>query len=367
MTGAGAAGFAVATGAPIAGIVFVLEEIHKRFSFLLLLIVMWTVACASVTANLIGTLFNFDLSFLHIEALALLPSKFIYIPVVVGIFAGLTASLFNHTLSVLSRFFGEKLKNVNQFIKVFIVMILTFVAIIFLPQVFGSGHHLITEISNNKIPIITLLIVFAIKIILVATAANSGATGGLFVPVLVLGAIAGGIMYKILQSLGLPLQYSGIVVIMCMCATLGASMRAPITAMVFVIEITGVNNNSLFLILSVLIAFTVMQILKIDSVNDIMLHKILRKQDGQKRSVMVEFKYEVMEGSFLIGKAVRDILFPPNCIIKSFVRKGDSINNPKMVKDGDKIFKCGDKVVMQLQTYDTQLVEKELKQLFEPK
>lgn len=366
LTGAGAAGFAVATGAPIAGIVFVLEEIHKRFSFILLIVVMWTVALASITANLLASLLEFDLALFHIEALQILPPKLIYIPILVGLFAGLTACLFNRMMDVLNRFVEVKLKKVNQFVKVLIAMLIAFVAILFIPETLGSGHDLIKEISINKLSLVTLLVVFVLKIVLVITAANSGATGGLFVPVLVLGAIVGGILFEIMLKLGLPLQYSGIVVIMCMCATLGASMRAPITAMVFVIELTGVNNNSLFLILSVIVAFIVMQISKTDSINDIMLGKILRKQDGNKQSSIVELKYEVIEGSFLIGKTVRDILFPPDCIIKSFVRKGDSIDNPKLVKGGDKVFKCGDKVTLQIQTYNAQSVERELKQLFAP-
>jgi len=106
-----------------------------------------------------------------------------------------------------------------------------------------------------------------------------------------------------------------------------------------------------------------MQIFKTNSLNDIMLSKILRQQDGDKQSIIIERKYEVMQGSFLIGKTVRDVLFPPNAIIKTYVRKGES-NSPKMVKGGDKVFRCGDTVVMQLQTYDVPAVERELNQLF---
>ncbi len=366
MTGAGAAGFSVATGAPIAGVIFVLEEIHKRFSFLLLIVVMWTVACATITAKMLGVLLNIDPSFLHIEALAIIPIRYIFIPLAVGIFAGLTATIFNRAMNALNRFFEIKLKKVNRFLKVFVVMIFTATAIMLLPQALGSGHHLIAEISNYKVPIITLLVLFVVKIVLITTAANSGVTGGLFVPVLVLGAIAGGIVFKILHSLGIPLEYSAVVVIMCMCATLGASMHAPITAMVFCMELVGINNNSLVFIISVLIAFAIMQIFRTDSLNDIMLNKILRQQDGQKQSIILEGKYEVMEGSFLIGKTVRDILFPPNCIIKAYVRKGET-GNAKMVKGGDKVFRCGDSVTLQYQTYDTQAVETELNKLFATK
>lgn len=363
MTGAGAAGFSVATGAPIAGVVFVLEEIHKRFSFMLLVVVMWTVACAYATAQLLGSLLNIDSSFLHIETLAVIPMRYIYIPIITGIFAGITATVFNRAMSAVNRFFEIKLKKLNRYIKLIVVMVISAAAIMFLPQAIGSGQQLITEISNYKIPIMILLVVFAVKIVLITTAANSGVTGGLFVPVLVLGAIAGGIVFKILHSAGIPIEFSAVVVIMCMCAMLGASMHAPITAMVFCIEITGINNNSLFFIISVLVSFTVMQIFKTNSLNDIMLSKILRQQDGDKQSIIIERKYEVMQGSFLIGKTVRDVLFPPNAIIKTYVRKGES-NSPKMVKGGDKVFRCGDTVVMQLQTYDVPAVERELNQLF---
>ncbi len=367
MTGTSAAGFSVATGAPLSGIVFVLEEIHKRFSLLLLSVVMLTVACATVTANILSPLLQLDTTFFSIEPLTNLPLELIWLPVVIGLFAGLIASLFNRSMDALNRFFEVRLKRVNRFIKIFAVLILTAIAVIFLPETLGSGHHLIEKIIDCSLALATLILLFVVKIILITLAANSGATGGIFISVLVIGAIGGGILFKVMNSLGMPTQYCAVVVIMCMCATLGASMHAPITAMVFIIEITGANYNSLFFIVSVLVAVIVIHLFKTESLNDIMLDKILRQQDGNKQASIIECTYEVGEGSFLVGKTVRDILFPPNCIIKSFIRKGAPVESLKMVKGGDKVFKCGDIVLLQLQTYDEQSVKKELSLLFEQK
>ena len=60
MTGGAGAGFAVATGAPLSGILFALEEIHKRFSPMLVLTVSMAVLSATGTNHLLCNSFDMN-------------------------------------------------------------------------------------------------------------------------------------------------------------------------------------------------------------------------------------------------------------------------------------------------------------------
>ena len=53
MTGGAAAGFAVATGAPATGMIFALEEVHKRFSPMILMVAMSSVVFAAATSEVL--------------------------------------------------------------------------------------------------------------------------------------------------------------------------------------------------------------------------------------------------------------------------------------------------------------------------
>ena len=69
-TSGAAAGFAVATGAPLSGILFTLEEIHKRFTPMLIMSASMSVIFASLVNNVLCELCNMDPRLFHIEFLS---------------------------------------------------------------------------------------------------------------------------------------------------------------------------------------------------------------------------------------------------------------------------------------------------------
>ena len=76
-TGGAAAGFAVATGAPLSGILFALEEIHKRFTPMLVV----SVSLSVVSATFVNILFPsnfFSINFIAIEAIIVKTRFLIY-------------------------------------------------------------------------------------------------------------------------------------------------------------------------------------------------------------------------------------------------------------------------------------------------
>ena len=65
MTGGAGAGFAVATGAPLSGILFTLEEVHKRFTPMLIISVSVTVLTATFVNRFLCGVFNINTQFIQ--------------------------------------------------------------------------------------------------------------------------------------------------------------------------------------------------------------------------------------------------------------------------------------------------------------
>ncbi|MDR2635123.1 MAG: chloride channel protein, partial [Clostridiales bacterium] len=66
-------------------------------------------------------------------------------------------------------------------------------------------------------------------------------------------------------------------VAMGVCAFIGGAIRSPITAVVLIIEVTGSLANGLFSIAAVFASITVLTILRVESVNDLILAKLICK------------------------------------------------------------------------------------------
>ena len=94
MTGCAGAGFAAATMSPLTAVFIALEEIHKKFSPMLLMAVFSSVLSATATTRLLGELFKVDTAFFHFGEMPSLGLSDIWLPVVLGCAVSLFAALF---------------------------------------------------------------------------------------------------------------------------------------------------------------------------------------------------------------------------------------------------------------------------------
>lgn len=361
MTGGAGAGFAVATGAPLAGIVFILEEIHKRFSFFILMTAASSVLSAYLTASLLCNLTGMEMGLFPLSSFPALSIADIWMPLAVGAAAGLTAVLFNKSMELVDRLYGIKLKNLPRFVKIAAAVLLTGMVGLFLPGLTGTGHGVIETLLTNGIAIRIIFLLFAAKIITVILSANSGATGGLFVPVLAIGALLGGVLNYIFGTTGSP--YAAFVICLAVSAFLGAVMNAPVTAVVFILEATGQYTGTLFYITAVFIAMAVASAFNTDSLNDTLLKKLLRQRYDGKKASFVLLEGIVTQNAFAVDKRAKDILWPANCLVRTLLRVNKPMSAATMVKGGEKTFHAGDKLLMQAQTYDVNALKKELEGL----
>lgn len=355
VTGGASAGFAVAFNAPLAGIVFSLEECHKRFSPMILLPAAASVIVASVTANILTALTGHGIHnvvFTEFGFVADPTFKEIGYLAILGVTMGVFSVLFSLALNAYTSF-SNKLK-MHLWIKIAASFVLTGIAGLITADAIGGGAGIIRKIALMSFEWKAILILLVIKLILIIFCSANGVTGGLFIPILAVGAMFGGLMANLLIAIGMRKEFYDMVVLISMCAFLGGVMRAPITAIVLVVEMTNQLTASLWAAcLVILLSYFIIELFNIEPIYDNSLGNLLKKRFEGKRKKLVECEVEIEPGSFAVDRSVRDILWPANTLVIK-VKKTDAEGNIiyRMDKDGERKIHVGDKFVIQAETSD---------------
>ncbi|HUY57684.1 MAG TPA: chloride channel protein [Candidatus Micrarchaeaceae archaeon] len=105
------------------------------------------------------------------------------------------------------------------------------------PQLFGNGKDMAHMVFIGSGSIALLSALFVLKPVVTALCLGSGASGGLFTPTLSTGAVLGGLL-GLAWSIAWPGSPMGAYAMVGAAAVLGASMQAPLAALVLVIELT---------------------------------------------------------------------------------------------------------------------------------
>ncbi|MCT8180186.1 chloride channel protein [Variovorax sp. CY25R-8] len=107
----------------------------------------------------------------------------------------------------------------------------------FEPRAFGVGYDVIGDLLHNQLAWQAVLALIAVKAIIWVIALGSGTSGGVLAPLLMMGAALGAVLSHVLPG-GDPMLWP----LVCMAATLGGTMRAPLMATVFAFGLTHDSN-----------------------------------------------------------------------------------------------------------------------------
>ena len=232
--GAGA-GLATAFNAPIAGAVFVLEELVRRFEHRIAIAAL----AASFTAIAVGRLFLGDTPDFLVDALAPTGAGARVLFFVLGAVAGLLAVAYNRTilgaLAVAERFAAVPVE-----LRAALIGAVVGVLGWFAPELIGGGDNITQSALIGHDTLRFVVIAFLIRFALGPLSYASATPGGLFAPLLVLGAQSGllfGAACEVLfPGLGVPREGFALVG---MAAFFTGVVRAPVTGIVLVTEMTG--------------------------------------------------------------------------------------------------------------------------------
>lgn len=318
------AGLAAAFNTPLAGVMFSIELMHKSFSKAILVSVM----AASLTADFVSkNVFGFSPIFqFHINNQLTLQNYWLVI--LLGIILGALGAIYNKVTLYTQKLYGKM-----TFLKPQYRIVIPFLAAgilgIALPQVLGGGGIMIDLLEKSDLAITTLFIFLIFKFIFSIFCSSSGAPGGIFFPLLVIGAYIGAIYGKIVIGIfGLdPLLIDNFIII-AMAGYFSAIVRAPITGIILTAEMTGSFSYMLSLGTVSIIAYFVAYLLKSNSLFESLLNnmpKSLRNEDQKNVVGKMLTEIVVHQGAFAVSKKISEIKWPQNCLLVSIRRDGNEI------------------------------------------
>ncbi len=265
------AGLAAAFNAPLAGVAFALEETYKKITPK----VVFATAFASIIADVISKLFFGMAPALHMPKVDTLPLPMFFLYPIVGVCCGCLGVLFNKTLMSTQRLY-KKLPLRDTF-RIAIPFLFAGVFGLVLPQVLGGGHHIITQLSGTGMAVGMMLLLLVAKFAFTMICFCSGAPGGIFFPLLVLGALSGGILGSgACALLGLPESCMINFLLLGMTGMFAGIVRAPITGIILVAEMSGSLTQFVGLVIVSVVSALTANLLKSKPVYDELLENMLR-------------------------------------------------------------------------------------------
>jgi len=266
VTSGAAAGLAAAFNAPLAGVVFALEELHKNFSPAVLMSAMGS----SLAADYVMRQFFGSKPIMDFSGIPVLPQKYYIYLIGLGIVCGLVGVFYNKALISSFRIFDKIRNKIPVFWKAGILFIPLFIAGVLgylLPQVLGGGEQLIISLSSQNYAFKALVVFVVVKFIFTIISAGSGAPGGLFLPMLVIGALIGNIYGNVLGMLfDINSELIFDFVVFAMAAVFTAAVKAPVTGSILITEMTGSFEHLLPVIIVSMVAYVVSDILRTRSI-----------------------------------------------------------------------------------------------------
>lgn len=276
-TGA-AAGITTAFNAPLAGILFVIEEMREEFNYSLSSIkaIFIGVVGACIMYRILisaAPIFNFTLY-------AAVPISSLWIYFIVGGILGLMGAISNQGVLRLR----DKLQTFYQIRAAHFLLVGGLLAGVFgvlnlyYPALSGGGFDIIPNVIDQLYGLWPLVAILVIRMVATVLCFSSGAPGGIFSPTLALGAIIGVLLGMIFQSLFPSYHIElGACAIIGMAGLFAATIRAPLTGIVLIMEMTGNFLLIMPLIITCLAATFVAQSLGQKPLYSAILAKLLER------------------------------------------------------------------------------------------
>ena len=357
------AGLAVAFNAPVTGLVFAMEEAFRSFSPKVFVCAAISVVTALFTRNAIRpaigykTGFTFDsfkfasfkfngegFAFCGWVLLAALITALLGVGFYYAVFA--CKRLFKKV-----HYFHGVVKYVIPFVIAGAFGLVTLYAI-------GGGHSLIEalgtngtgSISINKVfgagIVASLIIIVIIRFIAAVLNMGCGVPCGVFIPMLAIGAGVGALLSMLFQKGGMGAEYGDYLVIICMSVFFTAIVKAPITGIVMVFELTGQFTNFLPALLGIAVGYLVSRLFKTEAIYEKNLQMFIAEEKLYENVKKERVAVIVQPETKADGARVRAIIWPTNGLVVELIKE----DGQKIVPDGETVITAGETLVFECET-----------------
>lgn len=303
-----AAGLSTAFNAPLSAFVLVLEEIHHRFSNVLIL----SVFSASVTASFLSfRIFGSEPSIALGPTTVFPIENYLYLAGL-GIILGIGGWIFQRGLFKWTPRIFEKLP-LPRYLHGFIPFLLLIPVGLYWSEMLGGGTDVITTIASERVSTILLLGILIFRFVYFNVSYGSGIPGGVLVPSLAFGAILGAIYGNLALGLtGLEDPFLRNFVIYGMGGFFTATTKAPLTGIVLITELTGSMNQLMPISIVCLSAYVISDMLRMEPTDEITLFNRTKHFPTVFKGELMQLDVTVKFDSELDGIRMNEFDLPYN-------------------------------------------------------
>jgi CIC family chloride channel protein len=279
-----AAGLAAAFNAPISAVLFVIEEVIGRWTVGILgSVVLSAVSSVVVMRWFLGSEPLFRIP----EVKMVRPSELIAYSIL-GIVGGLASVAFSSSIAALRPRCRSLPRWTQYFQPALAGLLIGFIAVLGAPQVMGAGYEFIDEAMHGRFTWQMLVVLAGLKIVATLLSFVSGTPGGMFAPTLfigaMLGAAVGGAEHALLPHLNVS---PGTYALVGMGVLFAGFLRAPMTSVFMVLEVSGNYSIIVPVIVANTFAYVISRALQPTAIFD-----VLTREDGLDLPSMEEQREE---------------------------------------------------------------------------
>ena len=351
-----AVGITAAFNAPLAGVIFVFEEINHGFDKTLVFIALVSAIVADFISKVIfgqATILSFPIYNIPLESY--------WILIVLGVVIGFLGYIYNVGM-IKSSDIVNRLK-MPSWLKFVLVFMVSGVVALTIPEISDGGHFMM-DMLDVAIPSLSVLILLLVlKYLFSMFSFSSGAPGGIFLPILVLGAYIGAVFGSVaVPSLGLQHDLIYRFIVISMAGFFAATVRSPITGIVLLAEMSGSTDSLVAMVIVSLIAYVIPTLLGNEPIYESLYDRLLLKKNREyvkKPSNHVLSEYVVPLDCNYINFKIKDIPFPKNAIVVSVIRNGKYI-----IPTEDFNIQYSDQIQILSDSNDYPFIREEIEELF---
>ena len=353
------AGLAVAFNAPVTGLFFAMEEAFRSFSPQVFICAALSIVTALFTRNAIRPALGYGIGFTFESFI--FPDKFSFMYCVWVIPAAIVAALagvgFHYAVFATKKLF-KKITFLKKAGKYLIPFLLAGAFGLVTAYAMGGGHDFIEALGSNGTGeiqitkvfglavVVSLLIIFVFKYIAGVLAMGCGVPCGVFIPMLAMGAGLGAILSIGFMGIGMDPAFSDYFIIICMAVFFTTIVRAPITGIVMVFELTGQFTNFLPVLLGVAIGYLISMLFKLEPIYEKNLDMFIEEEKIYEKFKKERVTLTIQPHSKADTAKVRSIVWPANgLVVEVTTAEGVTI-----VPDGESLLNSGDTIVFECET-----------------
>ncbi|EAY09337.1 Voltage gated chloride channel family protein [Trichomonas vaginalis G3] len=330
------AGLAVAFDAPLSGLIFALEEVYRKFSTQVIVVSIICVSISQIISHLLFKPRALKIQFLEVE-------EFNIQTFGVSIFCGITGGVMGAIFNLLIRRARNLYKHAKflpiQFYVILPEIVDTVLCCFFPDGAYGGGDTL-KKVLDNQMKTWEIAVCFFVRFASILFCFGSKISGGIFIPMLSVGGLWGGLIAKLMIKAGYDSTRFSYMAIMTMSSFFTGVVRAPLTAVILPVEFTLQYTGWLGPSTAVAFAYIAVELMRIEPLYEKLMEALVEKRDEDDSINFEEFSFLVTLESMVCGLTVREVILPKGAMITHIIRDKTPLfpTEDTQIIDGDEVY-----------------------------